>query len=328
MRFVKGRALCLLVLIFYTNPMFSQTVNLVPKEVYVGDEAEIRFSFDWNGELFSPTNERLVNTVTAAAIDESLDNTYTIKSMQLLPTKSGYELSIVFIPWKAGVLDLEAFDIATIFDIQTSSLLIDIPEVEIQSILAQTNEKDLRAPVGPVIIPGTTYILVAIVILTLVLCLLIIIILARLAVIKSWLKSFFGKIWASNNFKKASKDLMILSKNSRSLDARVFAAKLSVIIRTYLEGRFLHPFTAETTSSFFVVFDELFAGTVSVKANECLQDLYEICARCDFLHYAGYETERAPLTQAESDSLIERTRDAIVFFEKDSDDDEKFGGAV
>ncbi len=321
----KKKCLCLLTLFFIIG-IYAQTLSISPKEVYVGDEAEIRFSFEWNGELFSNHEEQLVHVIHSSSIEESLDNSYTIKSLQLFPSHNGYELSIIVVPWKAGTLNLEPFDLATLFDINTTSILIDIPEIEIQSILAQVHEKEIRAPLGPVIIPGTTYILVVIVIILFVLCLLIVIILIRFPLIKAWVKSFVGKIWASDNLKKASKDLILLSKHSSSLEAKIFAARLSIIIRTYLEGRFYHPFTAEATSSFFTIFDELFAGTTSSKAESFLQDLYEICVRCDFLHYAGNETEKAPLTQAEIESLIERTRQAIIYFEKDADSDEE-GGA-
>ncbi len=309
--------------------LYSQTVNLMPKEVYVGDEAEIHYSFDWDGTLFSENAQTEVSMVTSSTIDESLDSSYTIKSMQLYPNQTGYTLSIVVIPWESGALDLVAFDLATIFDLSVNSLLIDIPEVYIESILSNTNERNVRPPVGPVIIPGTTYAIIAFVMLLLLVCVLIIIVIARLALIKEWLKSFFGKIWASDNFKKVSRELIVLSKGIGTIDPKVFAAKLSVIIRTYLEGRFSHRFTAETTSSFFVIFDTLFAGTVSDKAESFLQDLYEVCVRCDFLHYAGSEVEKAPLSTQEAHSLIEKTQKAVIYFEKDSDNDStEEGGGV
>ena len=48
--------LCLCALLFSalcTLPVFAaERVQLIPKDVYIGDEAEIRFSFAWNGSLF------------------------------------------------------------------------------------------------------------------------------------------------------------------------------------------------------------------------------------------------------------------------------------
>ncbi len=317
-----------IMLFFLLNVLFlyGQTIRVTPKEVYVGDEAEIRFSFDWDGEILAENAEDFSSLITSTTIDESLENNYTIKSMQIFRSQGGYELSIVFIPWKAGLLNLDPFDLATLFELNVNTLLIDIPEIEIQSILTQVQEKEIRAPVGPIIIPGTTYVLVVITILAFVLLLGVILVLVRLKFIKAWIKSFLGKIWASDNFKKASKELMYLSKYAETIQPKEFAARLSVAIRTYLEGRFGHRFTAETTSNFFGIFDVLFAGTVSVRASEYLQDLYEVCARCDFLHYAGSEADKSPLTQEETQTLINKTRHAIIYFEKDSDTEDEKGG--
>ncbi len=318
--FIKKTAFFLLFLVVCFK-VESQEVNLVPKEVYVGDEAEIRFAFDWDGTLFEDNASSIATIVTSSTIDESLDADYTIKTMQLFPSQTGYVLSVLFIPWKTGNLDLEPFDLATVFDIKPPSLFIDIPEVHIKSMLSEANEKELRPSIAPVIIPGTTYVLIALVVIVLLVCVGIIIVIVRIQSIRSWVISFMGKIWASSNFKKASRDMIILSKMALTMESKEFAAKLSLIIRTYLEGRFSHPFTAETTSSFFIIFNDLFAGTASTKANDFLQDLYEICVRCDFLHYAGSETEKAPLTKPEIDSLLERTKNAFIFFEKDGDDE-------
>ncbi len=317
----KKKIAIFFLVVFYAHILCSQDINLIPKVVYVGDEAEIRFNFDWDGNLYSENAETFVSLVTESSLDETLENDYTIKSMQLFPSQEGFVLSVLFIPWKSGTLDMEAFDLATIFSLEVNTLLIDIPEVHIESILKPNDKGEINPPIGPVIIPGTTYVLIAILVVVLIVAVFTIIIFSRMKVIKAWIKSFFGKIWASNNFKKASRDLLILSKQSESLDSKIFAARLSVIIRTYLEGRFSHRFTAETTSSFFHIFDELFAGTVSSKASNFLQDLYEICVRCDFLHYAGVETEKAPLTTEEIGSLINRTQKALVFFEKDTDEE-------
>ncbi len=313
---------------FHVAIIYAQTVSLVPKDVYVGDEAEVRFSFDWAGTLFVENAETLIPIVTSTTIDESLQTDYTIKSMQLLPSQTGYTLSILFVPWKSGVLNIDSFDLATIFALNVNSLLIDIPEIHIKSILSQTEDRNIRSPSGPIIIPGTTYALIAIVVLLLIFCIFAIIVLTRINHIKTWLQSFFGKIWSSDNFKKASRELILISKMLDSIDQKVFATKLSGIIRTYLEGRFSHRFTAETTSSFFMIFNTLFAGTVSSNADDFLQDLYEICVRCDFLHYAGEEVEKAPLTRNEAESLIDRTRKAIIYFEKDSDSDDETGGEL
>ncbi len=316
----KGIIFYILFVTFFS--LYGQETTLIPKDVYVGDVAEIRFKFDWEGNLFAKNAEDRITLVTASTIDKSLEHNYTIKSMQLFPSSNGYILSVFFIPWKTGELEFIAFDLATVFELTVNSLLIDIPTVQIQSILTQTGDTEIKPPVPPVIVPGTTYALIVFAFFSLVILLLIVIVCARITIIRMWVKAFLGKIFVSNNFKKATRSLLTLSKQSEKIEPRVFASTLSGIIRVYLEGRFSHRFTAETTSSFFSIFNEMFAGTASERASLFLEDLYEVCFRCDFLHYAGHEIEKAPLTKDEKYLLIERTKKALVFFEKDTDEDD------
>ncbi|MFI3257893.1 MAG: hypothetical protein R3Y36_06315, partial [Spirochaetales bacterium] len=251
---------------------------------------------------------------------------YTVVSVSITQNATGYTLIIVFIPWTPGIIDIPSFDLATVFETTTKPVLIDIPPIEVLSILEKTGENEIRPPMGPVIIPGTTYILLLIIVAVFVACLCLIVIFSHLKPLKLWLKDFHKKMWATAHFKKASRELIKLSKSLLQIDSMIFAVKLSVIIRTYLEGRFHHPFTAETSSDLPAVFDRLFAGTASKKAYEIFHDLYEICLRCDFLHYAGDNTQKAPLTLEEMRVLIARCREDFIFFEKtDESDDNKEG---
>lgn len=318
LKFCLACVLCLCALSLY-----AQNTSLVPKDVYVGDEAEIHFNFAWEGNLFPADKEQSASSFNSANVEENLRDAYTITSMHLTSSTNGYVLVIVFIPWKVGFLDIPPFDLSMTFDIETKPLLIDIPEVYIQSIVEKTGEKNIRPPIGPVIIPGTTYVVLGIVVVIFLLCVLGIVLLNRITVAKTWIKNFFHQIWATPNFRKATRNLILLEKQSPKLDNAIFAAKLSVIIRLYLEGRFAYPFTAETTSSLMTVFNRLFAGTASNKTEDYLQNLYEVCARCDFLHYAGSEAERAPLNAEEKLSLIAQVRLALIYFEKNEGDDDE-----
>ncbi len=321
---IQKKLFILIALIMCFFNLHSQDVVLTPKEVYVGDQAELRFNFVLEDTIFDGSKD--MYTYTNPSLEEDLDSPYVIKAMSLQKVRNEYVLVISFIPWQAGSLKIEPFDLGSIFGIQTKPILIDIPQVHIQSILIQGQDKEIQEPVGPVVIPGTTYVLVGILLFIFILLIFVIIVLTRYKFIRSWIQKRFGRFWASSNFKRASKGLAFLAKQSNTIDAKFFAKNLSFVIRNYLEGRFLHRFTAETTSSFFTVFDTLFAGTMSNTANDYLQDLYEICARCDFLHYAGDEIVKAPLTKSEIQSLIERSQNAFVFFERANDDEENKGG--
>ncbi len=160
----KGRCRRFYTLILLALPIFSTAQStqaaLIPKEVYVGDEAEIRFEFSFAGDLFSPDTsglsggmqERVAPSRTAGRqanlstseekITEHLSNSdYTVKKLTLSGSENLYVLSVFFIPWKTGELDMEPFDLASVFELSANPLFIDIPGVEIQSIIEKRAEK-------------------------------------------------------------------------------------------------------------------------------------------------------------------------------------------
>ena len=314
----KNKIVLFFVISFFATHVFSETMSLIPNEVYIGDTAEIRFSFPWNGTLFEDVSTATTK-ITFPPLDRDLSSDYTIKSMELFNSAEGYTLSIIFSPWKIGKLDVQPIDIATIFDIVPDSLVIDVPEIEIQSIFTATDaQREIQHPAGPVVIPGTSYLIILFSVLILVILLLITIILIRFHSIKKVISRVFSRLFLSANLKRASKRLSFLSKNAATLGLQGFASELSQIIRIYLERRFNHPFTAETTSNFPHVFDDLLEQSQSDEMREFLDFLFETCTLCDFFHYAGIEAEKKNITTAEKLELVANTQTAFNFLEKET----------
>ena len=305
-------------------PMNAQTA-LIPKEVYVGDEAEIRFEFSYEDNLFVSGDTSL--SVTAAALEASgapaglLSNPdYTVQKITLSGNAPLYVLSFFFVPWKTGSLDVGAFDLASVFEISVQPLPIDIPPVEIQSITAKTGEKNIRQPLGPLIIPGTTYIVFGFCALILIFTAVLVGIFLRLPRIRNFFNPLFARLFSSHNYLKACRGLSVLKKKGASLTPAVFCTRLSSIVRNYLEARFAHPFTAKTTAELTGAFSEFFACSASEKSYECMHNLYEVCARCDYLRFCGKNRIDFPIE--ERFSLIEKTHTALIYFEQPEEPEE------
>lgn len=311
----KHLKIAFIVLITLSSFTYSQTISLIPNEVYIGDTAEIRFNFTWNGNLFVEDNT--VTKVTQTNLDNTLQNDYTIQSMELYPSNNGYTFSIIFSPWVIGPLDIQPIDIAAIFNLTTNSLIIDIPEVEIKSIFTAINDKKvIQEPIGPVIIPGTSYFLIIFITLIFILVLLLIIALTRINSIKQGIYKIISSILLSNNVKKACKKLNLLEKQISNITTKEFASQLSQIIRVYLEKHFSHPFTAETTTNFPAVFATIFENNTTEEGKNHMNNLFEVCTICDFLHYGENEAEKNTTSLEEKQSLILKTKEAFLFLEK------------
>lgn len=295
-------------------------VQLIPKDVYIGDKAEIRFSFAWNGSLFQSAG--VLDSDNADILNHVFDSqNYTVKRLRLFAENGSYVLSVVFIPWQTGQIDIASFDLADIFTLSVKPLLIDIPPVTIQSAVEKTGQKTLRPSAAPLIIPGTTYVVYAFVACIFVLCALAIVLVMRFTFVRRTIISFFERIFSSRNYLSACRTLLSL-EHSKDMGQNVFCTRLSHEVRRYLEGRFLHSFSACTASELYAAFCALFAGTASEKAYVAMESLCEVCMRCDFVRFAGSYAHKAPLTDDERLRLIDTVRQALMYFEQPEEEPE------
>lgn len=304
-------------------------VSVMPKDVYVGDEAEIRFEFSFAEKLFEGDSP-LLNARAFADVSDMSDispgsrseneelkrifftDDYTIQSMWLKGSPPSYVLSIVFIPWKTGEIDMSAFDLSTVFSLSVRPFLTDIPPVHIQSITEKTGEKQLRPVKGPIIIPGTTYAVFAFCAVLLLFFAVVTALLIRFALIRGFFQTFFERMFSSQSFRTVCRELLFLEKRGQALPAGVFCTRLSRLVRSYLENRFSYPFTAKTSTELVPAFSEFFAHSASERSYAYMQDLYEVCARCDYIRFSG----ESVFSREERIDSVQRVRSALLYFEQ------------
>jgi len=304
-------------------------VSVMPKDVYVGDEAEIRFEFSFAEKLFEGDSP-LLNARAFADVSDMSDispgsrseneelkrifftDDYTIQSMRLKGSPPSYVLSIVFIPWKTGEIDMSAFDLSTVFSLSVRPFLTDIPPVHIQSITEKTGEKQLRPVKGPIIIPGTTYAVFAFCAVLLLFFAVVTALLIRFALIRGFFQTFFERMFSSQSFRTVCRELLFLEKRGQALPAGVFCTRLSRLVRSYLENRFSYPFTAKTSTELVPAFSEFFAHSASERSYAYMQDLYEVCARCDYIRFSG----ESVFSREERIDSVQRVRSALLYFEQ------------
>ncbi len=304
-------------------------VSVMPKDVYVGDEAEIRFEFSFAEKLFEGDSP-LLNARAFADVSDMSDispgsrseneelkrifftDDYTIQSMRLKGSPPSYVLSIVFIPWKTGEIDMSAFDLSTVFSLSVRPFLTDIPPVHIQSITEKTGEKQLRPVKGPIIIPGTTYAVFAFCAVLLLFFAVVTALLIRFALIRGFFQTFFERMFSSQSFRAVCRELLFLEKRGQALPSGVFCTRVSRLIRSYLENRFSYPFTAKTSTELVPAFSEFFAHSASERSYAYMQDLYEVCARCDYIRFSG----ESVFSREERIDSVQRVRSALLYFEQ------------
>lgn len=277
---------------------------LVPKQVYIGDRAELQCTFTSSSEL------------KAVGFIQELDySEYEIKDVQLISTgDNSYRLTVSFVPWRTGLISLPDYQLGDDFFVHFNSVTID-------SITQRDSVTSLKESASPLLLPGTIYKLYSGLI-----CIVLFLILAIRLIVKHKKVSLFIKTRVlmckyNKNRRKTIKLLNRLNKNTQITDHDT-AEQLQNIMRKYLEVRFDYPFTKTVTSEISRAFYKITNGFLSEKKEEAVEQIVSGFVRTDYIRYSSGSS----FLQNEKKELIERFCKNIECLEsvekKDADDKE------
>ena len=269
-----------------------------PTVVYVGDQAELHFTFNSPIDFFAPADPKRIDGDTLE-IDHtrpeflSADDSFTVNSVVLARNGMSYTLLVSFIPWKPGVIDIPMFDLnACIKDIkledgqstESSTYGIDLQPVTVESLSQKTNDLSLRPPAPPVLLPGTNYVLWTVIIGGIAFLFLITFLLARLRTIQEFYYTIMEKLGLLRNSHVTRR------KIKRLLDSDIsdveFASSWQRIIRSYLEYRFGCPFVSVTASHVAGVINNATGNMLNESQESAVMDLVSLFTRTDYNVFA------------------------------------------
>ena len=289
---------------------FSAQQILIPKKVYIGDQAELRCTFN------SPSAElkQLVNSESNGHAELPLvsfnSTDYEVKSITLSPAGVDfYQISITFIPWKTGEIQFPPFTI------DGSNLLIEFQPVQIVSLIStdSNNATVLRDTAAPLLLPGTTYKIYG----ALTAFIIFLIVAIRIIIKRKSIQFYLNTKRLQRKYKKNKKQtfraLRQIENETSDSDA---AGQIQKIMRNYLEVRFDYPFTNATTSELMKGWQKVTGGLLSDTKEEAFGDIAAIFIRTDYIRY-GNETQ---FNENEKTELIKKLIDCIEILEKEEGD--------
>ena len=286
---------------------FSVQQILIPKKVYIGDQAELRCTFN------SPSTElkQLVNKENNGQTELSLvsleSSDYDIKSVTLSPAGVDfYQLSVNFIPWKTGEIQFPPLTI------DGTDLIIEFHPVQIVSLVStdSNNATTLRDTASPLLLPGTTYKLYG----ALTALIIILIVLIRIIIKRKNIQFFLETKRLQRKYKKNKKQtIRALRQLSDETSDSETAALIQKIMRNYLEVRFDYPFTNATTSELMKGWQKVTGGLLSDSKEEAFGDIAACFIRTDFIRYS----KGTQFNANEKSELIQKLIDRIEILEKE-----------
>ena len=288
---------------FFSQTLMNENITVLPKDVYIGDVIEVRYSFT--------TNINLTDDLTVD-IELPKSSDYEILSTKLIGSNGSYILQIACIPWKVGSLDLPKIDLSEYSKTLSTSFAIDIPAITVQSIVEKTQKKEIRPIASPLLIPGTTWLVYLIIFLLAVFLTALIYLLIHTKKVISFWNTLVQKRISRKNLKKTTKQIKKLNKKSAKFSDSEFAKELSLISRQFLTTRFKHNFNSVVSSKIYFEINTIFQDTLPDFIEEKVNDISSILERCDYIRFSGDTQEEAIFSFVERSTTCENLIEAFT----------------
>ena len=247
---------------------------LVPKQVYIGDRAELRCTFSTTAKI------------KAEGFCGELDyNQYDIKDVKLQPSGvNTYTLTIAFVPWRTGDIIIPDYRLSE--EVSSDEMIIHFNPVNIVSLTQKDSITTLRDSASPLLLPGTIYKLYG----SLIAAILVLIVGIRLIVKHKDVAFFITRLVSSaknnSNRRRTIKQLGKIAKNTQLSDNES-AAEIQKTLRTYLEKRFDYPFSKTVSSELSAAFTKLTGGLLSEEKQDAYDDIVIAFVRTDYIRYSS-----------------------------------------
>ncbi|MBR1713533.1 MAG: hypothetical protein IJ717_01115 [Treponema sp.] len=269
------------------------TQFVLPEKVYVGDTVEIRYLFRSDVNLLSDDvgtdSSRLALSTEFKDFDE-LSDRCLVKGASIERNASDYTLSLEIVVWKTDFLDFPPFDLASLVRKSLPDgkkpnpgvFWIDLEPIAVDSIAKENGATTFSRHKSPLLLPGTTALIVLLSVLFVSALFLVFFLLMHIPSISDFVSRTLVSATMKKNSRAAVKKLKRLQKKSGSLDDAEFALEFQKILRAFLCSHFKEDFSSSTTYDLSRAFNRIFLDDVPIE----FERFVDIFARTDYIRFA------------------------------------------
>lgn len=244
------RLVLLAFLLAVSAPLCAEDGRLFPSEVFVGDAAELTFRCP---ALASVLDEGVA--VTLAAADVPVTEDVDISSVTALKSGGNASVTIAFVPWVTGTVSFPSLSIR--------GVSVSPPAARIASIAEKTGKTALERERSPLLVPGTTWLLYAVIAAALAAVALAVFLAVRL---RAFLLSPGEARGVRRRARILERALRSLERKADSADGAQWYRAYARAVRQYLGARFAGNFDAFlslTGTEIAAASDAAFSGRVA-----------------------------------------------------------------
>ncbi len=307
----------LIVILFLVPGMFAEDVyisdmqtTVLPRDVFVGDEMEVRCTFSCETPLMP--EDVLSVELTVGEIKDM-----TVRSVTLQKAGSSYMLSMLCVSWALGGIDIPPILISEHSGDGETAVYLDIPEITVKSLVGYMGVSELRPVKAPLLIPGTTWVIYFLSVLGIVFLVVIVVIIVKFRSFRKKVNEVVTSVISVKNYHSLRYHMKRLVKSRKPVSDKQYADMVSHLLREYISCRFAYNFRSETPKGIVEAFERISCGLFSVETGEAVQVISEVLVRCDYVRFSGDEGESGCLSAEERAQLCGSVIDAAACLEKD-----------
>lgn len=316
----------------------AENLQLVmPKIIYIGDTVEIRYIFHSEAKIFSgdfsDSQAAFLSLNKDYDFFKANEADFSVKNVTLEKINAEYTLTMTVIPWRTGFLQIPPFNLNSLvnssmdFAVSKKSpvftpFIINLSPIEVKSLVSKTKNKSFMPQSSPLVMSGTTGLLVILSISALVIFSTLIFILLHIPKVAVFVRNLNYLYSLKKNSRKTIKRLLKLKKESPKIHSdKDFSEKLQHILRDFLNKRFSHDFSSITTGRFYALFTDLCGGELGENQSTAVENLISIFSRLDYIRFSN---DSKFLSESENGGTKERISitEASVSLIADFDNDE------
>ena len=319
-------------LVFAQNSQSPSSMQvMIPKTAYTGDRCELKYIFHTDAALLGtqPDGERIqfLELVTDFPAFNKIEQKCRIYRATLEHTGAQYTLSLFFIPWQSGIIEFQTFDLASLVrksqnkENSNAVFTVKLQPVTVDSLAEKMNVTALRPSKGPMIVPGTTFLLVVIAVIFVVCLALFIFAFLQIPRFLAYLVLGRNQRRIKRLYRQTERALNRTIKEK--ITDEVFCEEISAILRKFLSERFDKDFLILTDDKIYSKIEEISCGSLDESQNLAATNVTEVLQRCSYIRFARNSVDskkeprsfwEAELAEGERMLLARRCLDAAKFF--------------
>lgn len=318
-----------------TSSLFAENLQIVmPRLIYIGDTVEIHYIFHSDANFIGESESPPVAQIplrTDYSLFAAQEEDFTVTHASLEKHGSEYTLNLRVIPWKTGFCQIPPFSLSSLLAFSQNegsvknapAFVINLSPIEVKSLVQKTGNRSFLPQANPLVLPGTTALLVIFGIFAIIIFAVLLYILLHLPKVVRLIEKFSYLYSLKKNSRKSIKKLLALQKESPKISSdKDFSEKVQHILRDFLKRRFGRDFSSVTTKALYPIFLDLSGGELGEHQGNAVEGVISLFSRLDFVRFSE-NGNLLPASEnggkSERESLCENAIRIIEEFDDDSD---------